>query len=278
MCRTVLRREKVRLDHAQCTAEHRQRGAIGDGPLGHVVQHDQLRDPFGTIVEQPGIAFGQDADRGGLHRVDEALQYAARMDAVQHQRLVEPGDRPEMLDPLIQVEILGIEQLGPGHRIEPPGHLRPHHRRRPDQRVLDTGQPRDQRGRRGRRVARRGDDALGEKFGAGAQQHGSGMRVEIRDLTGQAIGATDVVVIQRGDIAPARLGEPAIAGEHRAAVPRHLDQSDARIGPGTHHVARIVGRAVVDDDHLEIGEGLRLEAGERLSDQTGAVIRGPSRR
>ena len=80
-------------------------------------------------------------------------------------------------------------------------------------------------------------------------------------------------MVQPGDIAPARLGERAVAGVHRSAILGQCDQPDPRVGPAGDDVARFVGRTIVDDQQLEIGEALIGHAGQRLRQERGAVIR-----
>ncbi len=84
------------------------------------MRHDQRRDRVRLFAEQIRMPLGQNRRGHGLHPLGEPLRYSARVHAVHHQRLVDARDRAESADPLIQVEILRIEPLGPHERIEPP--------------------------------------------------------------------------------------------------------------------------------------------------------------
>ncbi len=118
----------------------------------------------------------------------------------------------------------------------------------------------------------RPDHAVDEQVRRRPEQHGRRVRLQIRDLAGEAVGVTQIIGIERGDIAASRCSDPGVARQHGAAIDRHRHQPDARIGPARNAGTRRVGRAVVDDDHLEIDERLRGEAVERGGQQGCAII------
>ncbi len=93
------------------------------------MRYDKRRDLVHLFAEQIGMPLGQNRRGHGLHPLGEPLRDPARVYAVHHQRLVEARDRAEPADPLIQVEILRIDPLGPHERIEPPRRVAANHDR-----------------------------------------------------------------------------------------------------------------------------------------------------
>ena len=73
-----------------------------------------------------------------------------------------------------------------------------------------------------------------------------------------------------GDPLAAGRGESRIACGGEPAVRRPHDRRDTRILP--EHRPRVVGRAVIDDHHLEVPERLGEDALQALGEVRGAVV------
>jgi hypothetical protein len=127
--RTVMPRKKLGLDRPQCAAQRHQPSTIAHRTPCQDVRHDQRRDRARLFAEQILMPLCQNRRGHGLHPLGEPLRDPARVHPVHHQRLVEARDRAESADPLIQVEILRIEPLGPHERIEPPRRVAANHDR-----------------------------------------------------------------------------------------------------------------------------------------------------
>lgn len=92
--------------------------------------------------------------------------------------------------------------------------------------------------------------------------------VEDGHLSGQTARQHDVVAVQAGDVAGARLRQSAIECAGDAFVPRCSDDGDSRIAlrPRGEDRRSAIGRPVVDDEQLEVGEVLPEDAADRLFD------------
>ena len=83
----------------------------------------------------------------------------------------------------------------------------------------------------------------------------------------------DIVGIQKGDKAAARLVNPPVA--RRAATRIGLaNEMKTRIAEGLDYLLRIVARAIVDHDDLEILKTLRAHGLDREPEFGGAVVNG----
>jgi hypothetical protein len=91
------------------------------------------------------------------------------------------------------------------------------------------------------------------------------------ELPLQLVGVPAVVGIEKRDVMPGRRFEPGVASGRRPAVLMVYKQPDPRIAQRRDHFLRIIGGAVVDDDQLEIGMALRLDAGDRVGNRTAPV-------
>ena len=88
----------------------------------------------------------------------------------------------------------------------------------------------------------------------------------------EQIRQPDVVGVVARDVLAARQRQPGVQCRRDAAVrPAHVAQ--ARVGDARKPVGGIVGGAVVDDDQLQVGEGLSQDALDRLLDVRCAVVR-----
>ena len=93
-------------------------------------------------------------------------------------------------------------------------------------------------------------------------------------LLGEVGRLPDVVAVENGDEVAAADGERHVARRRNSAV-RLLQQPDARIagGQAPHGLVGRVGRAVVDDQQLPVGNGLRLDGINRRADVGRDVVR-----
>jgi hypothetical protein len=91
-------------------------------------------------------------------------------------------------------------------------------------------------------------------------------RIHELDLPGEALGQRHVVGIHARDVLAAALGKPAVQGLRDADVGRVLEDADTRIAPRVlvQDLEAPVGRSVIDDDELEIGEALFEHAVDRF--------------
>ena len=104
-------------------------------------------------------------------------------------------------------------------------------------------------------------------------EHESDLRpLHQRHLRGQAIGKPDVIGVDERDQLSVCVTQPAIARHVRARM-RLLDDRDLR-SETVEHIARAVGRAVIDDDQLERRLRLREDAANRARDRLLAVVDG----
>ena len=81
----------------------------------------------------------------------------------------------------------------------------------------------------------------------------------------------DVVGVVEGDPVARGVGEPEVAGSAEAAMVAPDDGEPARVA--RKDIRRLVGRAVVDDDHLEVPIGLGEHAVEALGEPAGGIER-----
>jgi len=83
-------------------------------------------------------------------------------------------------------------------------------------------------------------------------------------LARELLGIPAVVGVEEGDQPAAGGADRVVARRRRAAVRRPLDQPDPRLAGGERpgEVAAAVGRGVVDEDQLPVGERLRPDRGD----------------
>jgi hypothetical protein len=117
--------------------------------------------------------------------------------------------------------------------------------------------------------------ALGvDHLGVAVDHAGVGIGVEHGHLAGQPVGQHQVVVGQVGDQLAAGLVQAAVPVADHAQIGLVAQVADARVGEPGHHLRRLVGRGVVADQQLEVGERLAQAARDRLAQVAGAVARG----
>ena len=104
-----------------------------------------------------------------------------------------------------------------------------------------------------------------------AEAHPRRRRQHHRHLPGEFLGPPQVVGIEERDPAAASLSQATVAGAGDAAV-RLGDDAEARVGHRRQPFGRAVGRAVVDDDELEVAPGLGEDALRRARYQRGPVV------
>ena len=151
--------------------------------------------------------------------------------AVKEQRRVEPRDPAMRGDPVIKVEILGVENVGAGERLHPVRDLAADHHGRPDERIFDPGKPADERRGRVDGIGHCRDIVADQLFRLRRDECDVGMCVEIRDLPREAFGAAQIVLIEPGDITATRMRDAEIARADGAAILLHRNKADARVGP-----------------------------------------------
>ena len=116
----------------------------------------------------------------------------------------------------------------------------------------------------GGRVAVAAERAVGARVGLGG-----------RHQRGEVVGVEPVVGVEEQDPAAAGLAQAGVAGGGGAEVGRQGQQPDARVlrRGGRGEGAGAVGGGVVDDDRLEVGQGLGAEAGQGLAERGLGVMR-----
>ena len=176
------------------------------------------------------------------------------------------GHQPQVLpDHLLgEGQLMGIpeaapEQLVPDrHVVEQP--RRPGHVR--------AGLPALER----QRMQRRRVEALGADPPHGAAHEVRAGPLERVQQQLVRVGRQHVVAVDEGQELPAGLLDAAVAGTARAAVFR-LDQPEPRVGgrlgPGDR--GAVVGGAVVDHDHFEIGERLGRDRVQAVGEVVGVI-------
>ena len=88
----------------------------------------------------------------------------------------------------------------------------------------------------------------------------------------------EIVGVEEAGVAPAGLRERAVSRRRDAAV-RLPERAHAGIAREARDLrARRVCRAVVDDDHLEVGHGLVEHGADRIADGRRRVVRGDDQR
>ncbi len=84
------------------------------------------------------------------------------------------------------------------------------------------------------------------------------------DLPGELVRWPEVVVVQKRNELTASLGHAAVAGGRLPGVGLFEVPDAAGLGQREQAGGGVVGRAVVDDDHLVVGERLREDGAERF--------------
>ena len=114
--------------------------------------------------------------------------------------------------------------------------------------------------------------ALVDEHDAAPEQRDVGMAVEVRDLALEPVGQHDVVGIHACDERRLRERAARVEGHRQATRVLPLDADPwIPLRCLCEQLGRPVGRAVVDDDQLEVGERLRQRRVERLAEEALAV-------
>jgi hypothetical protein len=106
---------------------------------------------------------------------------------------------------------------------------------------------------------------------SGFHSHGRPIPLEDRDGSLEKRGIETIVRVERAHVLAVRFAQRAIAGCREAFV-RSLKH--ARLRPpvtGDQRPRRLVCRPVVDDDHFDVGMGLRERAADRLVEEFAEV-------
>ena len=94
------------------------------------------------------------------------------------------------------------------------------------------------------------------------------VRVKVGDLFREPVGTADVVMVEDGKVLALRKVKESVArcGNAEVAVVAHI--KDASILIALHHTLAVVVGAVVKEQKLEVAEGLRKDALNRLPQET----------
>jgi glycosyltransferase involved in cell wall biosynthesis len=98
--------------------------------------------------------------------------------------------------------------------------------------------------------------------------------VEQRYLTLDSPWKADVVVVEPGDVRRACRLESTVERRGLVEIPLIAQQADARVGVGLDDRDGVVRRSVVHDQELEVREGLREYAVDRLANVASTVVHG----
>ena len=108
---------------------------------------------------------------------------------------------------------------------------------------------------------------------AGADKDKLGVGIEQRDTRFEPGRQPVVVMVEGGDIGPAQLAEAIVARADDTQILRRAHNTQPGIVASRKNVERIVARTVIDDDELEITEGLAEDAVNGIFDKTTCVVR-----
>jgi len=118
-------------------------------------------------------------------------------------------------------------------------------------------------------------DALLVEVPDGTPKHGdAGVRLEPGNLQPQSVRERDVVGVQARDVATLRRLEAAIERRRQTGPLVVAHQLEPRVGDTRQDLGRCIGRGVVDDDELEVRQGLTEHAVDRFPDKAGVVVDG----
>ena len=94
------------------------------------------------------------------------------------------------------------------------------------------------------------------------------------ELAREAFGQRNVVGVETGDVASACFGEPAVerGGQSRLLVVR--EHAKARVADCREQPRRLVRGSVVDDDQLQVVDGLAQDALHGLAEEARVVVDG----
>ncbi len=272
-----LRRERGQVAGGERLGENEARAALGPLPREHgpvELGHEVVERPVREVLAQRGLDLVQLL--GSMRLVGEVRAVAA----VQDQRPagdVAEAERPCRPQPVVEVV---------AHReravVAPDGVVHPamQHRARVDDVVEPPHEQVDEDTARVVAGAPRADRAARavDRDRVAVHDAGLGMTVEDGDLTGDPVGERDVVVTEAGDELAASLLHDRVVGGRDAAVGLVAHHAQPIAGELLEQRRRAVGRAIVDDQHLEIGVRLREAALDRLTDERLAVPGGDGER
>ena len=112
-----------------------------------------------------------------------------------------------------------------------------------------------------------------------ATEHELRAGVELGHLTCKSGRERPIVGVEAHDQVARAHRQAVVQRIHESAVPLVSENPQAFVGNSRRELlARLVGRAVIDDDQFEIGEGLAEDAVDRLADRTAAVEDGKEHR
>jgi hypothetical protein len=107
-----------------------------------------------------------------------------------------------------------------------------------------------------------------------ADNRNARLLLDALDLPLQSVGDGDVVRVEARDVTTLRDVEPAVQRRRQTGllgIAHHVQAGIADLGE---QLRRRIGRSVVDDDQLEVGQRLSEHALHRLADEAGVVVDG----
>src|SRR5258707_1154551 len=110
-----------------------------------------------------------------------------------------------------------------------------------------------------------------ERLNAAVDHAEGGIECKAGGVAFELPRSPDVIRIEKGDVLAARGGDPGIPGGAGAEV-LLADDNDS-MAVAVQNLRRVVGRAVVDDDDLESGTGLRQRTVDRVAKKATVVVR-----
>ena len=194
------------------------------------------------------------------------------MDAVEDERLLDVVALAESKDTGPELVVLALEELGVVPQARALEQLTVDEHARVEEGRAEKGRPADLERPTRHEVYGGGRPACIELENRASDDRKARVRPELRNLPPEAVRQRHVVGIEARDVAARRRVECPIErrGEAEALVVPQDDQ------PGVvdlaEDLARPVGRAVVDDDQLEVGERLAEDTREREAQVTSRVV------
>ena len=109
---------------------------------------------------------------------------------------------------------------------------------------------------------------------AGADEAELHIRLQQREAAVEPVREGDVVGVHAGDVATSRFLEPAVQRPRQAKLLLVAQHAQPRVVDAVEERGRVVGREVVDDEQLEVGDALAKDAVERSAEEALAVVDG----
>ena len=94
------------------------------------------------------------------------------------------------------------------------------------------------------------------------------------ELARESFGQRNVVGVETGDEAPLCFGEPAVEREGQSRLLVIRDHAQARVAHSREQRRRLVRGSVIDDDQLEVVDGLAQDARHGLAEEARVVANG----